>query len=55
MKGGKRPEMPRHHNPESYLHECLDQTGIARDPKGWLFRTIEHRYDVAKALSNRTR
>jgi hypothetical protein len=49
MEGGKRHEMPCHHNPESYLHECLDQAGIARDPKSWLFRMIERRYDVAKA------
>jgi integrase len=39
-KGGKRHEMPCHHNLESYLHAYLDGAGIAADPKGPLFRTI---------------
>ena len=39
-KGGKHHEMPCHHNLESYLHEYLDRTGIAGDPKSPLFRTI---------------
>jgi site-specific recombinase XerD len=39
-KGGKRHEMPCHHNLEAYLHAYLDGTGIAADPKGALFRTI---------------
>jgi site-specific recombinase XerD len=39
-KGGKRHEMPCHHNLESYLRAYLDGTGIAADPKGPLFRTI---------------
>ncbi|MFC6478911.1 site-specific integrase [Pseudomonas asuensis] len=33
-KGGKRHEMPCHHQLEEYLHEYLDQTGIGNDPKG---------------------
>jgi site-specific recombinase XerD len=39
-KGGKRHEMPCHHNLETYLHAYLDGGGIAADPKGALFRTI---------------
>jgi site-specific recombinase XerD len=39
-KGGKRHEMPCHHNLEAYLHAYLDGAGIAADPKGPLFRTV---------------
>jgi integrase len=39
-KGGKRHEMPCHHNLETYLHAYLDGGGISGDPKGPLFRTI---------------
>jgi site-specific recombinase XerD len=39
-KGGKRHEMPCHHNLEVYLHEYLTAAGIEDDPKGPLFRTI---------------
>jgi integrase/recombinase XerC len=39
-KGGKRHEMPCHHNLESYLEAYLDGSGIRQDLKGPLFRTI---------------
>ena len=39
-KGGKRHEMPCHHNLESYLHAYIDGCGLVTDPKGPLFRTI---------------
>ena len=39
-KGGKRHEMPCHHNLEAYLHDYIDGCGLASDPKGPLFRTI---------------
>jgi hypothetical protein len=39
-KGGKRHEMPCHHNLESYLEAYLDGSDIRQDPKGPLFRTI---------------
>lgn len=39
-KGGKRHEMPCHHNLDTYLHAYLDGTGIGDDTKGPLFRTI---------------
>jgi site-specific recombinase XerD len=38
-KGGKRHEMPCHHNLEAYLHAYVDGAGIADDEKGYLFRT----------------
>ncbi|MFW8609895.1 tyrosine-type recombinase/integrase [Rhizobium beringeri] len=42
-KGGKRHEMPCHHNLEAYLHAYIDGCGLAGDPKGPLFRTIGRR------------
>ncbi|MCW6037446.1 tyrosine-type recombinase/integrase [Spirulina subsalsa FACHB-351] len=39
-KGGKRHEMPCHHNLESYLHAYIEAAGLADDRKGPLFRTI---------------
>ncbi len=39
-KGGKRHEMPCHHNLETYLHTYLDGADLRGDPKGALFRTI---------------
>jgi integrase len=39
-KGGKRHEMPCHHNLEAYLHAYIDGCELAGDPKGPLFRTI---------------
>jgi site-specific recombinase XerD len=39
-KGGKRHEMPCHHNLGKYLHEYIDGCGLDSDPKGLLFRTI---------------
>jgi site-specific recombinase XerD len=39
-KGGKRHEMPCHHNLETYLHAYIDGCGLVTDAKGPLFRTI---------------
>jgi site-specific recombinase XerD len=39
-KGGKRHEMPAHHNLDSYLEEYIAAAGIAADAKGPLFRTV---------------
>ncbi|MGF6988757.1 site-specific recombinase XerD [Paraburkholderia atlantica] len=39
-KGGKAHAMPCHHALEAYLHAYLEETGIAGEPKGPLFRTI---------------
>jgi len=38
-KGGKRHEMPAHHNLDIYLAEYIEASGIADDKKGPLFRT----------------
>ena len=38
-KGGKRHEMPAHHNLEAYLEAYIKAAGLARDPKGMLFRS----------------
>jgi integrase/recombinase XerD len=48
-KGGKRHEVPAHHNAESYLDAYLAAAGIAADRKGWLFRSI----DRERVLSSR--
>ncbi len=42
-KGGKRHEMPCHHNLEEYLHAYIEAAGIAGDEKGYLFRTTPGR------------
>lgn len=39
-KGGKRHEMPCHHNLEEYLHAYLDGCGLAEERKAPLFQTI---------------
>jgi len=39
-KGGKRHEMPCHHNLEAYLEAYIDGCGLESDQKGPLFRTI---------------
>ena len=39
-KGGKRHEVPCHHNLETYLHAYIDACGLASDLRGALFRTI---------------
>jgi site-specific recombinase XerD len=39
-KGGKRHDMPCHHNLETYLHAYIEAAGLGGDLKGPLFRTI---------------
>ena len=39
-KGGKRHEMPCHHNLESYLYAYIEGCGLAEDLKAPLFRSI---------------
>ena len=48
-KGGKRHEMPCHHNLETYLHAYIDGCGLVSDPKGPLFRTISRGTDQLTA------
>jgi site-specific recombinase XerD len=38
-KGGKRHEMPCHHNLEKYLHAYIEAAGIGENPKNLLFPT----------------
>jgi hypothetical protein len=42
-KGGKRHEMPYHHNLEEYLEAYIEGARISRDAKGYLFRTAPGR------------
>ena len=42
-KGGKRHEVPAHHNAEDYLDAYLAAVGIAGEKKTPLFRTIDRR------------
>jgi integrase/recombinase XerC len=48
-KGGKRHEMPCHHNLETYLHAYIDGCRLESDPKGPLFRTIGRGTDALTA------
>jgi integrase/recombinase XerC len=48
-KGGKRHEMPCHHNLEAYLHAYIDGCGLESDPRGLLFRTIGRGTDALTA------
>lgn len=64
-KGGKRHEVPAHHNAEAYLDAYLKAAGIADDVKGPLFRTVGrdrqltrtrmHRVDVLRMIYRRTK
>src|SRR5262249_22949816 len=48
-KGGKRHEVPAHHNAEAYVDAYLEAAGIAAQKKTPLFRTI----DRHRTLTNR--
>ncbi len=39
-KGGKRHDMPCHHNLEAYLDEYISAARLRDDPKSHLFRTV---------------
>ncbi len=41
-KGGKRHEMPCHHNLETYLHAYIESAGLT-DGKAWLFQSVPGR------------
>lgn len=45
-KGGKRHEVPAHHNAELYLDEYIAAAGIADDAKGPLFWTLDRQRDL---------
>jgi len=40
-KGGKRNEMPAHHNLEEYLHAYIAKADLAKKGKEYLFRTVD--------------
>ena len=42
-KGGKRHEMPCHHNLERYLQAYIEGAGLAGEDKAYLFRTARGR------------
>jgi site-specific recombinase XerD len=64
-KGGKRHEVPAHHNAEAYLDAYLDAAGIRDQRRGPLFRSVGrdralsdrpmHRLDVLRMIKRRVR
>lgn len=48
-KGGKRHEVPAHHNAEAYLDAYLEAAGIAGQKKDPLFRTINKRRQLTES------
>jgi integrase/recombinase XerD len=51
-KGGKRHEVPAHHNAEAYLDAYIDAAGIWEEKKGPLFRSVDkHRKLTLKPMS----
>ena len=39
-KGGKRHEVPAHHNLDEYIEAYIKAANLQDDPKGLLFRTV---------------
>jgi site-specific recombinase XerD len=64
-KGGKRHEVPAHHNAEVYMDEYLSAAGIGDQKKGPLFRSVDRsrvltlnsmtRTDVLRMIKRRAR
>jgi site-specific recombinase XerD len=64
-KGGKEHELPAHHALEGYLDAYIEATGIAAEPKSFLFRSIPggvklsdrplSRTDVLRMIKRRSR
>lgn len=53
-KGGKRHEVPAHHNAESYLDAYLDAAGIRDEKKSPLFRSVDNRRRITENPITRT-
>lgn len=54
-KGGKVHEMPCHHNLETWLSAYIDGAGLAADPKGILFRTLQRgTYRLSRSSLNQS-
>jgi integrase/recombinase XerD len=53
-KGGKRHEVPAHHNAEAYLDAYLDAAGIWEEHKSPLFRSVDKRRRLTENPMTRT-
>ena len=53
-KGGKRHEVPAHHNAEAYLDAYMDATGTWEEPKSALFRSVDRYRRLTKSPMART-
>lgn len=53
-KGGKRHDVPAHHNAEAYLDEYLKAAGIGEDKKTPLFRTVDRGRRLTETQITRT-
>ncbi len=53
-KGGKRHEVPAHHNAEAYLDVYLDTAGIWEEAKSPLFRSVDKRRQITANPMTRT-
>jgi len=53
-KGGKRHEVPAHHNAEAYVDAWLEAAGLADDKKTPLFRAMDRKKHVSPRPLHRT-
>jgi len=53
-KGGKRHEVPAHHNAEEYVHAYLDVAGIRDEKKSPLFRSVDKHKKITLNPMTRT-
>lgn len=53
-KGGKRHEVPAHHNAEAYLDAYLEAAGIREDKKSPLFRSVDKQRKITANPISRT-
>ena len=53
-KGGKRHEVPAHHNAEAYLDAYMDAAGIWEESKSPLFRSVDRRRRLTENPMART-
>jgi len=53
-KGGKRHEVPAHHNAEAYLDAYLDAAGVRGAPKSPLFRSVDNNRKITQNAMTRT-
>jgi site-specific recombinase XerD len=53
-KGGKRHEVPAHHNAEAYLDAYIEAAGIEKNKKSPLFRSINRNRTLSARRMNRT-